>query len=361
MGLISVLAFGLGSPFAPYALGDGDGCVRDRTNWTADDGHWFVCENWDNGCPDVCKDAYVNNGGHVHIQGRVASARSLTIGSGPNDKGIVSVEAGGQLRLPQDNERFIVLHPHRGSIYVGYLGEGILNINNGGTVVSDIGYIATPVGTSLNEPEALKSKGSVTLGGANSTWSISNIDFEAATGLLIGGTSSGSDAGVGSLALKDGATVRVDSLDPSTQYSFVVGISGTLTGSGTVVTRVAGAPHQVSVFGTLAPTGTLTIDGTLSLQNSATTISNVTEHAADRVNIVNNMFLRGRLVALMLDGPYTAGAQFTLLHSDGARFNRFRSESIVYQGSRPPFTAVINYGPDGGGGPSDVFLYLKPH
>jgi hypothetical protein len=110
----------------------------------------------------------------------------------------------------------------------------------------------------------------------------------------------------------------------------------------------------VSVYGTLAPTGTLTVDGHLSLDRDATTISNVTEHDADMVNIVNTMILRGRLVVLMLDGPYTAGAQYTLLQA-ASRFGSFDSQSIVYQGSRPPYTAEITYGPN------NVNLSLKPH
>lgn len=351
---------GLGSASAPYALGDPDLCLPgDRTNWTADEGDWFHCENWDNGCPDVCKDAYVNNGGHAHIQGGVARARSLTIGHDPNHKGIVSVDEGGELRLPQDSYDPGAPHPQHGSVYVGYLGTGFLGINNGGTIVSGSGYIGTPVGTSLNEPEALDSKGSVSLGGENSTWSIGNIFAHTAV-LYIGGTPTGSDAGVGSLAMKDGTTITVDNPDPSTPDSFVVGISGTLTGSGTVVIPPHVTPRQVTVLGTLAASGTLTIDGDPVLGREATTISNVREHDADRVNVVNRMTLRGRLVALMLDGPYAAGAQFTLLHSNFARIEQFQTESIVYQGSRTDFTAVVTYDPPTTL-PANVYLYLRPH
>src|SRR5438552_3243931 len=86
------------------------------TYWTGlGDGHnWFDCANWDNGCPDQSKDAFINNGGGVIINSPNAMARSLTIGLAQGNSGSLEVNGPGSLALPRCPG-----DSNLGAIYVG--------------------------------------------------------------------------------------------------------------------------------------------------------------------------------------------------------------------------------------------------
>ncbi len=106
----------------------------------------------------------------------------------------------------------------------------------------------------------------------------------------------------------------------------------------------------VAVLGTLAPTGTLPINGNLRLLEEATTLATVTSQAQDKVNVSGTsgtMELNGRLVVI-LSGTFSPNlecvARFTLLHADGGRgVSQFASVSIQDTTLNAPYTPQITY------------------
>ena len=149
----------------------------------------------------------------------------------------------------------------RGDIYIGNQGSGNVTITNGGSLRNRYGYIAA----------APKSNGNVSVKGVGThTQSQWNIFGDVGNGcpgagLFIGCTANSN--GVGGTAL-----VNVEYPAIISVLSFVdapsvtVGKSGTLTGNGRLeVLGYTPLSQTAKVFGTLAPTGTLTIEGNLDL------------------------------------------------------------------------------------------------
>ncbi len=203
----------------------------DSTTWTGGSGDWFTDANWTNHVPGPSTDAFINNGGNATINSSNASAHSLTLGLNPGDSGTVSVDGtNAALSLADPSENL-------GPIYVGYQDRGTLSIKNGGTVTAGFAYIGTLAG------EFMTSNGAVTVDGAGSTLSVKGR-------LNVGGTPlTGNDGGTALLAITNGATVIVSDPPPPNLLNVWVGISGTLTGNGTI--RTIGGPRKTVVHGTL--------------------------------------------------------------------------------------------------------------
>jgi len=127
-----------------------------------------------------------------------------------------------------------------------------------------------------------------------------------------------------------------------------VGLSGTLTGNGTVWTiSDYDAGRTAVVRGTLAPSGTLSIGfanskNNLILQGSATTVCSVTPSGNDSVEISGTATVDGRL-SVTMTGTFTCGTtQYTLLLAGGALTGSFGSVSIKYP-TNQGFTPQIAY------------------
>lgn len=318
-----------------------------RTTWTGISDSWFSCGKWDNGCPNASTEALINNGGKAAISTTGATAYALVLGENAGDSGQVDVNGGSLVLLPPA----VIpegVYPITGSIYVGNHDRGTLNITNGGTVSSWIGYIAALSG------EFLTSNGTVTISGAGSTWTISANGRAA---LFIGGNGinpidGGDQGGTALLTVMDGGAVIVNNFASDTA-AVRVGLSGTLTGNGTITTV---GSRRTAVEGTLAPTGTLTIDSNLFLGTSATMLCNVTPNANDIVNVSSMADLQGRLSVTMIGTTFTPGATYTLLQSGGLgplHFT-FDSVSIKYGPNIQCFTPIIRYDAN------NVYLYLQP-
>jgi T5SS/PEP-CTERM-associated repeat protein len=316
------------------------------TTWTGSTGDWFTDGNWDNHVPCSTTDAYINNGGGAQINA-YAVAHSLTLGQyagnsgtvyvtgtnhnlivssdvyvGYQGKGYLSITDGAYVQIPFQT-------------HVGYQGTGTLSITNGATVLSvDDAYIGQSAG----------SNGSVTVAGSGSTWTIG----ESYALLFIGGTDL-DQGGKALLSITDGGAVIVPY--GVGYYAVKVGLSGTVTGNGTLDTT-GSTPALTDVLGTLAPSGgTLSISGDLTLESSALTACNVTPQAADNVDISGTATLGGRL-SVTMTGTFTCGTTYTLLTADGSRRETtFSSYSIKFptgQNFSPQITYDTNH----------VYLYL---
>lgn len=206
-------------------------------------------------------------------------------------------------------------------------------------MVSEAGYIAA-LGASALPGNVRLSRGTVTVDGAGSTWTIGYYcgDFR----LLVGASDANTDGGIALLNITNGGAVVVNN-NSTFNNAVTVGLSGTLAGNGTLT--INGSTFfatQAIVRGSLAPTGTLHINGSLGLTQDATTVTNVTAEAADRTDVSSRARLGGRLLVIM-KGTFTpATTRYTLLHADGFVEQAFRSVSI----QTPPnacFTPQITY------------------
>lgn len=296
------------------------------TNWSASRGDWFNCNNWSGGCPNPQVNAFINNGGQARIQGEApALTQSLYLGNNQGDSGGVVIDTDHAI-LDVGNSLC------QGDVYIGNQGSGSVTIANGGRLRNRFGYVAAAPGSYGN----VLVKDTV-----NSQWNmfgdVGNGCPEA--GLFIGCTANSN--GVGGTALVDVKSPAIISvLSYVDTPSVTVGRSGTLTGNGRLkVLGFTPSSQTAVVFGTLAPTGTLTIEGNLLLSpddsNSSNTSFHVTPQAQDSLQVKLNSLggggtarLGGR-VTVIINGTFTPPASFTLLHAEVARINQFNSVSII--------------------------------
>lgn len=193
----------------------------DTTRWTASGGgDWFSGTNWDNGIPALSLDAFVNNGGTPKINGFQARAQTLTLGAAESESGSLEVDGtdGGFLAVGPCG--FCDGSSPEGSLYVGRGGSGTFSITNGGIVTSPgFAYIALE---GDGTPGSVSSNGSVTVDGANSTWTVNGGR------LFVGGNSGGTPGGTALLSVTNGGEVIVNNQFAAVPAGLPVGISGTL-------------------------------------------------------------------------------------------------------------------------------------
>lgn len=263
------------------ALAD-DGCTS-QTNWgDSITGNWFSQLNWDSGVPHLNTGAHVNNG-TATIGGPGAEACNLILGE--TGRGTVSIDNGDL------DVRF--------ELIVGSYGKSVLNITNGGSVAAELLTIA------IQE-------------NSNGTMSVDGGTVAVDTRLDIGGDA-GSPGGIALLSVTSGGTVSAANAH--------VYKSGTLTGNG-AVTMTSPLTPVVTIDGTLAPTGTLTIGGNLTFVSGGTMQCNVTPSSWDRVEVSGTATLNGRL-SVKMTGTFTPPANFPLLHAS-TLIDSFASVSITY-------------------------------
>jgi T5SS/PEP-CTERM-associated repeat protein len=212
-----------------------------------------------------------------------------------------------------------------------------MSITNGGLVVTQgYAYIAL-----LGASGTAGSSGAVTVDGAGSTWTIGGAGIPR---LFVGGNNAEFQGGTALLSVTNGGAVIVNPGQVGLIGAFV-GVSGTVTGNGSLTLQGAGQARLMNAKGTLAPTGTLTINGNLLLQSTATTLCNVTPQAADRVDVLGlgagNVTLRGHLYVTMTGTFTPTVTRYTLLHAQTALTLTFDSVSINYKPGF--FTPHITY------------------
>jgi T5SS/PEP-CTERM-associated repeat protein/autotransporter-associated beta strand protein len=173
-------------------------------------GDWFLGSNWADGTvPTAVDDANVDNGGFAQLQSPNAFANLLKVGS--MGTGMLTITSDGslkdQLGLIGDsagaNGDVSVDGPganwsNFAGVIVGRSGNGILNVRNGGTLITADGFDPTVSvfanGDSMVGYDTM-STGTVEIDGAGSAW-INNKN------LYVGWL------GSGSLSISDGATVN---------------------------------------------------------------------------------------------------------------------------------------------------------
>ena len=123
--------------------------------------------------------------------------------------------------------------------------------------------------------------------------------------------------------------------------------TGTILGDGFVQTT-----NGVTNQGTLSPDQTISITGNLAFSSTATMLSTVTPSIADSVMVQGGTALNGHLDVTLTGGPFTAGAQYTLLEaSGGLNGTTFSNVSI----SAPPgVKSQVTYDTN------HVYLIIKP-
>jgi hypothetical protein len=315
---IVILAFALCGLSAPAATKTWNGSVNND---------WFTGANWTpSGVPTLSDNVYINNGGKAIVSASGAYARSVTIGEGATDSGELSVD-GGALVLPGDST--IPTDPIEGAIYVGKYGHGTFEIIHGGTVDCGYGYVAAFGGTPA-------SNGAVTVNGSGSTWTLTG---SGNTRFWVAGFPS-SDGGTAVVTITNGAAVIVDNPSPTTGAQ--VGVSGTLTGDGSLtINDVYGNGYQAKLLvirGTLVPDKSLKIVANLFLSPTgpAATVCNVTPAQTSEVG-AELATLNGSLT-VNCSGTFSHNTQFRLLHCTGFVFNNtFASVTINYSGRLLPY------------------------
>jgi hypothetical protein len=358
IGLFLVLAFALATRSAraqtPTPI--------PQTHWTdlgSPNHDWFLFSNWDNGVPDSSTDAYINRKQaliNTPNGGLGATARTLYLGFSQGDSG--SVQVDGYLN-------YLGIFPDctnnvPGDIYVGYRGSGTLAITNQGTVLTTHGYIAA-----LQNPTRPNSYGTVKI--QNSIWHL-KPECGNSAGVYIGCTApctpTNGQGGTGLLDVGSNSLVEVEGNNVDAP-GVNVGLSGTLSGSGLVYLLFGSTQlsDTVNVYGTLAPTGTLTmqVQGQLALQPQASTNFHVTTQTNDFVNVLQvnsvggSVALGGRVSVTMTGSTFTPGMRFHLLHADGGRGTTyFRSESITHGINNACIKPTIQYDDSA----NNVDLYL---
>jgi hypothetical protein len=171
--------------------------------------------------------------------------------------------------------------------------------------------------------------------------------------LFVGGTRDNA-GGMALLNVKNGGKIIVET--NANQLGVKVGVSGTVTGNGTI--RTNGPSYlstRMGVLGTLSPSGMLKIDADLGLAPNSTTLCHVTPSGADSLDVYRtaNIQEQSRLLVIMT-GQFTPHTTFTLLHAEDIRIGTFESVSIQYPPNLECFTPVITYDAN------NVYLYLKP-
>ena len=249
----------------------------------------------------------ITNGGSVNSNGSFAY-----IGYHQLSQGIVTIDGANSL--------WSNFH----GLYVGFNGQGTLTITGGGHMTNgtfaNVGFSAGAVGT-------------LTVSGVDSLFSTGGT-------LSIGGNVSGA-GGTGVLQLNSGGTISAASLN--------VWQPGTLKGTGSITNSTT-----TTIEGTLAPEQAISITGNVAFGITASTTVTVTPVAAGNVAVQGTVALNGHLEMTLSGGPFTPGAQYTLLQSgSGLNGTTFSSINIDYpqgQGFIPQVMYDANH----------VYLYLEP-
>lgn len=98
-------------------------------NWTGGTGDWFDPANWDSGVPTAGTYSGVDNGGTVQIEAPGAVSQGFSAGFLQGNSGTLEVSGSGASLATTY------------TIYLGYEGQGFLDISDGGNVTAQAGYL----------------------------------------------------------------------------------------------------------------------------------------------------------------------------------------------------------------------------
>jgi T5SS/PEP-CTERM-associated repeat protein len=198
-----------------------------------------------------------------------------------------------------------------GDLSVGdvFGGNAAVTITQGGQVSSTSGFIGG----------GSDSNGTVSVAGANSTWSNSG-------NVYVGGNASGA-VGSGQLQIVNDGTVGAAAI--------TVWSTGGLTGKGFVQAAL------VTNHGTFSPNQIMSISGDLTFDSAATMLSTVTPNVADSVMVGGTAVLDGNLNVTLTENAFVVGMQYTLLTANGGlNGTTFGNVSIT---APPGVTAQVTY------------------
>jgi outer membrane autotransporter protein len=336
--IISILAFW--SAASP--------CLAVELEWNDGTGNWFTSGNWTPAGPPTNADwAHIDNGGTAQIATAGAVSNIVELGSAAGDSGTVSVSGVGTLNVPNlfdigfsgtgtlnittggkvtarttrigSDVGAIGLLSVDGagssysapidSINIALSGHGTMNVTNGGSVTSFSGFIA----------EDETAVGIVTVNGAGSNWTMSDILVVAYTGSGTLNIQNGGDVtngegiigGAPSVPQPVSATGIVNVTGPGSTWTnngnLTVGLAtgatgtlnistgGTVSSASAIIADAAGSTGTVnlSIMGaTWTIAGNLTVgnsgNGTLHINNNGF-VSNSTATIADQVGSVGTV------------------------------------------------------------------------
>lgn len=191
-------------------------------------------------------------------------------------------------------------------LQVGYTGTGVLLVEQGGTASSALGAIGAYPGSS----------GVVQVIDVDSLW------YNTGT-LYVGGDSFG-PGGTGVLNVSQGGTV--------TTADLTLWPTGQLEGDGTV------QANRVTNAGTLAPYGSLTIDGDLVFESSGRVLIQIdNQGASDRVTATGAVTLYGGTAVAQSTETLTAGRDYRFLEgaSLSGQFGAVDRSAVILSLSDP--------------------------
>jgi autotransporter-associated beta strand protein/T5SS/PEP-CTERM-associated repeat protein len=257
---------------------------------------------------------WVGNAAHgtltIESGGQASSVGETIVGALPNSQGTVTLDGPGSGLAVTS------------ALTVGKGGVGSLQISGGSSVVNYSGFVAHDGG----------SQGTVTVTGAGSTWSNSDL-FIGGSIAAAGGTGSlvvqnGGAVQVanglrlweqGSVSVTSGGTINVGGGTPIAN-TLVVGPSGTLSGRGTIGGSVAGP-------GRIAPgnsPGILTINGDYTMQSASQLDIEINGTGTagvdyDLLRVGGQVTLRGAINLNFANNPApTLGDNVTFIETFGA-------------------------------------------
>jgi uncharacterized protein with beta-barrel porin domain len=372
------------------------------TNWTAGTGNWFTPTNWDNGVPAAATNqTNLSNGGTAQISGAATNAGSNLSISGNSTidvqagailtAGTVNISAGSKILLNTSLGNFADVSNLLGSgqingnggflndlsvsqgSFAGQIGgfldlqkrglgtltlsgvntyafteiiSGTLEIGNinalgSGNIIIESGVLRALISGTLNNTIELGAQLSAapgqTLTLAN-TVSVGSNSFgrfgsPTDTGTIVLGPNV--SAGFNARFVIGGGTVVLNTAIPN-DPTFVIDPAGKLTGSGTI--------GPTTVFGMLAPTVLLTVNGPLTLNGGAFYQVTLTPGGAS-ATAVNGIAALGGVLQLVPQGNgFTFGQQFNILRGGGLTGTFASTQTVGSFGSN--LRGVASYTPN---------------
>jgi T5SS/PEP-CTERM-associated repeat protein len=289
-----------------------------QTFWVAEGaGNWMVSTNWSSGLPNASTHAQINNGGTARLFDPGAAASFFTLGSGSGNSGALEVLGG----------RAVVTFT-----YVGFSGEGMLSVQNGGVFSASLGHVIAATAGSV---------GDVTVDGAGS---------ELFAGQwIIGG------AGTGTFSASNGASIH-SNFTTIGESDSGHGIA-TISGPGSRWTN----PNDVHIGN--GATGELYIQGGAEVTNNNGNIGVVTESngtvavtgpGSKWTNGVIAVGINGSGEMTISDGGVVMGTNGRI----GRESNSSGAVTIDGPGSQWNCTGALTVGVASGVSPSSALLTL---
>lgn len=251
----------------------------------------------------------IGNGGTTgSISGNIVNNGALIF----NRAGSVSLDGAtsGTGSLLQSGSGTLILTGNSSHSGGTTISNGALQIGNGGTTGSISGNIVNTTALLFNRSDA-----STFAGVISGTGTVTKLGAGA---LTLSGTNSYS--GVTTVS---GGTLNVTGALSNSNTSVANG--GTLTGTGSVRNVTVANGGTVGPFGT----GTLTVQGNLTLNAGANYADSITPSTAGLTNVSGTAGLGGTAIISAGAGAYSAGQRYTLLNASGGIGGTFSALTML--------------------------------